>query len=314
MGRPSKSEDSIITIARMRYSQGIAQSAIANHLGISEATVSRSLKKAFELGILEIQITPTGWRDRRAEEDLCARFGLDDAVVVQPSKRDADSFGLLARATAAYVEDLLVDGSVLGVSDGESVAMVAEAFRRARSTDIDVVSLIGGIGSPHINTHSNEITRVMASRLAARPWQLHAPAMVDTAELATALVNSQTIDVVFRLIDKLSVVVVGIGSMSNRASIFRHGAIENEMIETLKEAGAVGSICGRFFDRNGADVPSAIHARTIAVSLDNLKKAPKRIGVAHGADKVEAICAAFRGNVANVLCTDMETANMILAY
>ena len=170
MARARRDVETILRVARMRYDMRMTPAEIASDLGVSEATVSRTLKAAMDMGFVGFQITPSGWRDRGLEEAMTRRFNLSLAVVVHPT----EGAETLSRALAAEIEDRLVAGTVIGVSDGETVAAVAAAMRRGRSQDVDVVALIGGLGSPQVSTYSTEIGRMLSVHVGGRAWQLPA--------------------------------------------------------------------------------------------------------------------------------------------
>jgi DNA-binding transcriptional regulator LsrR (DeoR family) len=52
--------------------------------------------------------------------------------------------------------------------------------------------------------------------------------------------------------------------------------------------------------------------RTIGLNLDQIRKIKHKICIAIGQDKVAAILGALRGNLANVLVTDENTAASLL--
>ena len=52
--------------------------------------------------------------------------------------------------------------------------------------------------------------------------------------------------------------------------------------------------------------------RVIAITLEELKKTPRVVGVAGGDRKVEAIRACLKGSLVNVLVTDKFTAEKLL--
>ena len=68
-----------------------------------------------------------------------------------------------------------------------------------------------------------------------------------------------------------------------------------------------------FMDADGHPVPSELDDLVIGVSLEQLRRAERRIGVSGGADKHEALLAAVRGGWINVLVTDEESAQYLLA-
>ena len=302
----------ILRIARMRYDQRLPQNEIARMLGLSESTVSRFLKAAMELGFVEIQITPYGLRDFDLERRLTARYGLDLAIAVQPRSSSVSTYEVLGRAVAGALEERIVPGTVLGVSDGDTVAAVAAGIRRARTTDVDVVSLIGGVGAPQVPTHSSEVCRVLAAGLGARAWQMPVPAIVDDVVAARVLKETATVQTVFDLMGRMSIALVGVGSISPRATVFRHGVLDTSYIETIRSKGAVGTICARFYGADGRNFPTEFDERTLSVSLDGLRKAGLRIGAAIGDAKVPAIRAALEGGLLNGIALDAETARAVL--
>ena len=138
MPRPRRSEDMIVEIARLRYEQRLPQTEIARLLDISEATVSRALKSALDLGYIEFQVTPKAFRDSASEQRLKAHLGLRLAVVVE-SKAGAHA-DTLGKAVARVIEDTLKSGDVLGVSDGATAAAIAAAILHLQAADLGLGS------------------------------------------------------------------------------------------------------------------------------------------------------------------------------
>ncbi len=57
-----------------------------------------------------------------------------------------------------------------------------------------------------------------------------------------------------------------------------------------------------------------IDDRVIAVSLEDLRKIPRVIGVALGDDKAKSIVGALKSGVLDVLITDEKTAESVLIH
>lgn len=313
MARHRRDDETILRIAQMRYDQRMPQNEIARALDISESTVSRALKAAMDLGFVEIQISPTGLRDFALERRLAQAYGLDFAVVVQHRPGGGGIGEVLGRAVARVVEDRVAAGSVVGVSDGDTVAAVAAATRRARTSDVDVVSLIGGVGAPQIPSHSSEVCRTIASGLGARAWQLPVPAIVDSAEAAAHLLQTSTVSTVFELMKRATLALVGIGEISPLATVFRHGVIPFDRIGKIAASGAVGTICGWFYGADGRVIPTEFDDCTLSVSPTVLKSIPTRLGVAMHAEKAQAVRAAIVGGWINAVGLDSQTAEALIA-
>lgn len=313
MARPPRDEETILRIARLRYESGLLQGEIAREVGLSEATVSRHLKEAMRLGFVEVRVASRAFRNVGLERRLTREFGLAAAVVVDAQTSSIEMSRVLGNAAARVLEDLLVSGSVVGVSNGDAVASVIGEARRSRSTNIDVVTLIGGVGRAEEPSHSGEICRSLAEKLGGRAWILPVPAVVDGAAVATTLRGTAAVQNVFALMERLSIAVVGIGAMTPNSSTFRHGLFTDAHLRDMVSRHAVGSICARFYDETGTPLPTELGARTMSMTLERLAQVPHRVAVAHGRDKVPAIRAAIRGGLINVLGTDGPTAEALLA-
>jgi DNA-binding transcriptional regulator LsrR (DeoR family) len=75
----------------------------------------------------------------------------------------------------------------------------------------------------------------------------------------------------------------------------------------------VGDICLRFFDAEGNAISSGVDRRVIGITLAQLQRTDRSVGVAGGHRKYEAIRGAVRGGWVNVLITDHLTAERLVA-
>ncbi|WP_075216947.1 sugar-binding transcriptional regulator [Mongoliimonas terrestris] len=311
MPRPRRSEDLIVRIARLRYEQRLPQTEIARQLGVSEATVSRCLKTALDLGYVEIQVAAKAFRDADAEQRLKRTFGLVHAVVVE--ERPGGTLDILAKATARLVEDVVETGDAIGVSDGLTVAAIAEALRRPAARDLDVVSLVGGVGAPEEPSHSSEVCRRAAAGLGARAWQLPVPAIVDDDAIAAVLHDTAAVRAVFDRMRRVRVALVGVGTVSRDATIFRQGLVDESLAGEIRARGAVGTICARFFGPGGRPVGTGFDDRTLSIGLAELARVEIRVGAARSPGKAPALRAAIEGGLLNAVATDTPTAEALLA-
>ena len=81
----------------------------------------------------------------------------------------------------------------------------------------------------------------------------------------------------------------------------------------LHEAGAVGEISYRFYDRDGKPVETPLNDRVIGLSLEELRKTARVMALAGGESKTQAIAGALKLGVIDVLVTDKFTAARLTA-
>jgi DNA-binding transcriptional regulator LsrR (DeoR family) len=85
-----------------------------------------------------------------------------------------------------------------------------------------------------------------------------------------------------------------------------------EQFDEVAAAGAVGQICLRFLDAEGAPVDTPLDDLVVGVTLAQLRRARSRCAVAGGKDKYAILRAALVGGWVDHLVTDGDTAGHLL--
>jgi deoxyribonucleoside regulator len=146
----------------------------------------------------------------------------------------------------------------------------------------------------------------------AHVYYLNAPAILGSGTAAALVAANPSIQESLQLAHSADMYVVGVGSLESDLLFARVGLIKDEELEQLGRSGAVGDICGRFFDHKGREVHSALAARVVGIELADLRRSQQAVGVAGGADKVVPLLGALRGRLITALVTDEHTARSLL--
>lgn len=140
------------------------------------------------------------------------------------------------------------------------------------------------------------------------------PGVVHSAGVYQSLLEDPGVASVFASFDHLSMLLVGIGSLNPSRLIRESGnVISDQDLRALHGAGAVGDVCQRFFDVNGGYIDTVMHDRVMGISPEQIKKTPRRVGIAGGSSKFGAIRAAARGGWIDTLITDQHVAERLLS-
>jgi DNA-binding transcriptional regulator LsrR (DeoR family) len=303
-------------IARMYHEQGLRQPEIAERLNISQSRVSRFLKEAVNLGVVRTIVVPPPGVHPDLEDRVRDRFGLSDVVVAdQLGDDDAAILRALGGAGAAYLETSLTGQDRVGISSWSSTLLAtvdAMVPRSARAAET-VVQVIGGVGNPTVQVQATHLADRLARITGATPRFVAAPGVVASAEQRAALLQDEYIGQVASARSSLTVLLVGIGSLQPSPLLKDSGNVVSQgEMELLRTSGAVGDVCLRFFDAAGALVESSLNDRVLGISVDDLRRVPRKVGIAGGARKHEAIRAAARGGWIDVLITDVATAEYLI--
>jgi DNA-binding transcriptional regulator LsrR (DeoR family) len=300
-------------VAKAYYEDNLTQQQIGGRLGLSRVKISRMLSRARESKIVQITIPPLQSSNADLEREIEAKYKIKEAVVITPSSRDTDTIiSELGPVTAQYLLHRLENSYIVAISWGNTLLSVVNSLPAANFPDVRVAQIIGGLGELEAEVHGAELTRRTAQILGARPRLLHAPGIVKNKSVCDALVNDPQVSGTLKLAANADIALVGIGAFRKGSTLFNTRILPKTNIQALKATGAVGDIALQFFDKDGIKIKSAINKQIIGLDIDSIKKIPRVIGVAGGADKIDVIRAALLGRLINVLITDDTIAANLL--
>ncbi len=312
-GRP---DQFLADVARAYYEQHMTQEQIAVQHGVSRSQVSRYLQEAHDRDIVQIRIALSDSRDRDLEQALVARYPhVREAVVAQSFSQDAaNRRRAVARATARLLDRRVASSMTVCFGAGRTLADTVALLETDARHNVVVVQAMGNAGHEGLDIDYNAIAQVAASAFGGHAYQINAPAIVGPAARASDLEASSTqIAQSLRIARSADLYVLGIGSMSTDVIYVKTGLIAADELEALRAAGAVGDVCGNFYDARGRPCPGPFADRLVGIRLADLRRAPMVIACASGEEKVPAIAGALEGRLATALVTDEHTARGVLA-
>jgi DNA-binding transcriptional regulator LsrR (DeoR family) len=309
-GHDTELDDSIALVeqvARLFYERQLTKVEIAARLGVSRFRVARLLDRALADGVVRIEFRGAPGQDRVLGAAVAEQFGIRRCVVSA-----SDDAAAMARLGAEIVDGLLEPGDAIGIAWGSTLARVVRAMPARDDASIDVVQLAGSSASLEAATDPGDLTRVLAERLGATHYRIHAPAFVDSPDLRTALLRLPEVAATVERFERLAIALVGIGAFAAdgapRSSLIRSGALSATESRRLARLGAVGDLIVHPFTADGTFVGEELAGRAIAIGIDQLRAVPTVLAVAGGAAKVPAIRGALATGVVHVLVTTGATA------
>jgi deoxyribonucleoside regulator len=307
--------DRVKLAARLYYVDGLSQSEIARNLEISQAMVSRFLQAARDKGIVRFVVAEYQPRDSGLEEQLRSTYGIGRAVVIRTLaessldgvRRNVGYFG------APVVAEMIRAGQVIGLTGGRTLAELIRPIKAQTAIrDLRVVQLMGSIGAAVNDNDAVELSRRVAEQFGGSWYALNTPAFVSSAAGRNALLGQDQVKGIWDLYGTMSLALVGIGTLRESAFIDR-GVLDPSDLARLEKAGAVGEICGRFYDADGQECQTDFRKRVVSIELDELSRVAEVIGVTAGAGRAEAVAIALRAGLIKSLIVDEQCARAVLA-
>jgi DNA-binding transcriptional regulator LsrR (DeoR family) len=304
----------ITSVARMYYLDRLGQTEIANICGVSRSTVSRLLTSARDRGIVRISVDDFDPRNRELERQLVDRFGLRHAIVV----RDMGGPPASVRRAVGYfaapdLAEVIGRQRMVGVAGGRTLAeLVHHIEPRPHGVGPAFVQMMGAIGSSPSRIDASEQARSLARRFNGTFRTLNTPAYAQSHRARGLFLSHQEIQAVFAQFDAIELALVGIGTLEESA-FFERGVLDSAAASRVRAAGAVGEICGRFFNERGEECATEFSDRVISIGLDVLRACPDVTAILSGTARSHALRAAIRGNILKSVVMDQAGAQALLA-
>ena len=138
------------------------------------------------------------------------------------------------------------------------------------------------------------------------------PIIVQSKSIRDTIFKETRIRETIEIARKADLVIFGVGLVGPESLLWQSGLLNECDATKLKMAGAVGAICGRFYDDQGVRCSHDLEGRIIGLNLNELKKIKHKILIAAGLEKFQAILGALRGDLVDALVIDSDTAEHLL--
>lgn len=299
------------------YRKGYTQVETAKLLNISRVTLRRLLDEALEEGMLKIEIIDVRntLQLLHVEDEFRQRFGLKDVILVSC---DANTPQEITRAisaeAAAYFDKCIHSNMKIGVTWGRTLnAMVDQLSINHSIHDLTVYTLLGSTSnSPEFQP--NILAQNLLQKYGGRLRIITAPFLCGSPQLCSDMKREPQIAGILRETTDLDLTIVGIGEPPVQGSEkLSDYPFDKAIIDELVRHGAVGDICGNFFDIKGQLCNTSLQERIVSIDISELPRHRMVVGVGGGPHKAASILGALNGSYLDVLITDLGTAQQVLA-
>jgi DNA-binding transcriptional regulator LsrR (DeoR family) len=297
-------------IARRFYLEGRSKVEISEELGLSRFKVARILDDARELGLVQVSVNLPAQIDAALSHLLRERFALRRALVVKTSDAGLSSpRPALGRVAADLLTELATAGDVLGFTCSRSVAATTEALTAL--PPCRVVQLSGTLAGDNQEIGSVESVRRAADVGGGRAHPIYAPMVLPDAATAVSLSRQPSIRQTLDRIEDVTLATVAVGAWQRELSTVWE-EVEDDVRTRASEAGAVGEIAARLFDAKGRPLTAPVDDRVLALTLEQLKRIPEVIALAHDPRRGPAVRAALDAGLASTLVCNDSLARALL--
>lgn len=307
-------DDQLYQVSVRYYENGETQEQIAHALHLTRWKVGRMLAEAREAGIVRIEVLHPRSRVRTLERSLRERFGLRDAIVVTSggSVDDEQVRDRVAAAGADRLAEIRPVPRLIGVSWGRTLDRLAGGLAPGWATGVNVVQINGALSRSRQPSSAHSMASQIAHHGGGTATLLAAPAILQQQSTRAVLESDRAIADVLALAARADLFLFSPGGMGSDSVLVDTGQIDEDDLDRLARAGAVGDVLGRFIDARGRIVDPDLDGRTLGLSLDVLRSATTSVALVSGVAK-RAVCrAVVTSGLCDVLITDDQNATHLL--
>lgn len=305
-------------VAWLYHIRNMSQGEIAQKFELSQSAVSRLLEQAKLTGIVRTEISLPADLFTELESGLEETYGMREAHVfdVPEWRHESQLVHDLGNLLAIRLSATGIQANVIGFTSwSRSLRSTIESLKNLKDSHAKyVVEMLGDVGDPAAQHKSALVTQQFAEIVHAQPIFLRVPGVIASKEARDILIrNDLHLQDALQLLDNVELALVGVGTCEIVPPLTGgDNFFTAKDFQIAIKSGAVGQVNLRFIDKDGVPVKTELDDRVIGISLQQLKKASVRIGVAGGPSKYQALRAALRGGWINTLATDVDTAKWLL--
>lgn len=309
--------DPVLQAAWLYYHEDLSQSEVASIMGISRVTIVKYLQMARENGVVHINLDLQRYANIEKALTIKDYYGLDNVLIVPDDKdkyNQQDNIRnreKIAQAGGCYLNQIIEDNDVLGVAWGRTIHTMAQKLNPRTVKNMTVLQMLGSVPSQSDFT-TIESASLIANKFSGQCVYLHVPAVVSHAALAKALKDEPIIQRNFSALQRCTKALFVVGNASDENPLIRADVITQPQMAEYRNMGAVGVICGRFYNSEGRPVYAPVDEQILGIELSQLRKIKRRIFLAGGADNFTATLGAIKGGYVSDLIIDESNAKFLL--
>lgn len=276
---------------------------LADELGLSRFMVGRMIKRARDEGLIEVVPRLSLPVDTAMSRELTEKYHLNSAIVVTPPRNtDTMTRGVIARLAAQLITELIDEDDIVGLGPGRTIVAACD-----RIVDVPPCDVVQVTGVANAEQEENLHAIMQLSRAAkGRMYPLYAPFLATNAASARTIAAEPSVRQALQRMDRLDKIVLTVGGWPHSSLLANHLG-ELGQLNALLDRGVVAEFGTTLLDADGHEI-HILEDRLIGITTRQLAQIPVRVALGGGPGKRQAVIAALKSGLVNVLVTDQHSA------
>ncbi|MEU6643176.1 sugar-binding domain-containing protein [Saccharomonospora sp. NPDC046836] len=306
----------VLRAAELYYGEQRTMEAIAQELSCSRATVSRLVSEARTAGLVEITVHREGRAASTLERLIADRFGVEATVVVPPvSATEGERLLHVATQAAAKLRLTLAPDLTIAITWGITIATLARNLTPGVVPGLQVVQMSGSGNTFSSGAeYASGVFDRFGAVLGARVHHFPVPAFFDSPATRTAMWSERSVQRILRMQQRADIALFSVGALNGSipGHLYRAGYLDREDLRSLTDQSVVGDLGTVFLHARGSSADIAMNQRSSGTPIETLRRIPRRMCVALGAEKAPVLRAALLAGAVTELIVDTKAAERLI--
>ncbi|KRN99106.1 sugar-binding transcriptional regulator [Companilactobacillus kimchiensis] len=303
----------LVDLAQDYYLNHLNLGDISKKYKISRYKISKYLSEAVDKKIVTINISSPFSRSHDLENKLKKHFPNPNFYVLKNTEDIAHENDRFYSFAAKYLQDLIDGKKIIGLTWGDTIYHVIDAFQTTAKDNMVFTQFIGENGKHNSLAGTMRMVQKVATRYNGKYLTIDAPLYITNKEVRRLLALEPAIQPTLATAQQLDLIFTSVGTVDSINSIDSWHDSKNILFPNVNSNSIAALVYGRPIDKDGNLLISESDDKVFGISFKKVLEVPTRVTIVNDKFKSLALNAALQGNYFTDVILNEPTANKVLA-
>lgn len=303
----------LVDLAQDYYLNHLNLGEISQKYNISRYKISKYLNEAVDKKIVTISISSPFSRSNDLETKLNKHFPNANFYVLKNTEDIAHANDRFYSFAAKYLQDLIDGKKIIGLTWGDTIYHVIDAFQTTSRDNMVFTQFIGENGKHNSLAGTMRMVQKVANRYNGKFLTIDAPLYIVNKEVRRLLALEPAIQPTLATAQQLDLIFTSVGTIDSINSIESWDSSKNILFPKVNPNSIAALVYGRPIDNDGNVLITEDDDKVFGIGLKKIMQIPTRVAIVNDKFKSLALNAALQGNYFTDIILNEPTANKMLA-
>ncbi|MBL3531467.1 sugar-binding transcriptional regulator [Companilactobacillus zhachilii] len=303
----------LVDLAQDYYLNHLNLGDISKKYNISRYKISKFLSEAIDKKIVTINISSPFSRSTDLENKLKKAFPNPNFYVLKNTEDIAHENDRFYSFAAKYLQDLIDGKKIIGLTWGDTIYHVIDAFQTTAKDNMVFTQFIGENGKHNSLAGTMRMVQKVATRYNGKYLTIDAPLYIVNKDVRRMLALEPAIQPSLATAQQLDLIFTSVGTIDSINSIESWYNSKNILFPKVNSNSIAALVYGRPIDKDGKLLVNEDDDKVFGISFKKVLEVPSRVVIVNDKFKSSALNAALQGNYFTDVILNEPTANKLLA-